>query len=271
MSQYPSYGSQPQQPHGQQPYGQEPYGEQPQTYVGQPGGYGQQPGYGDQPSYGQQNYGQGGYAEAPGYGQQPPYGQQPGYGQPGYGPQPSAAGAYPGQPPGRSGTGKKVGLIVGISCGAVLLLIVGVIIAMVMSMQPVSGKTGEDIKVGDYTLKVTNVNCSNKSLTSKYGSSTLASLRGQFCIISFTFKNNAKDSVSIGQSSQKLVAGGGTYSVDSTANSSLYVAGAVIYESVRPLDTLNGQFVFDSPTDKPSELQFAIGYGTSKGAKVKLN
>ncbi|WP_306744962.1 Rv0361 family membrane protein [Saccharothrix yanglingensis] len=147
------------EPHGQQPG---PSGRQPGQFGQQPG-YGQQPGGypppqgfpqgGQQPAYGtppggrpQPDYGPppGGYGPpqqpgGPGYGQQP-YGQQGQFNQAGYG-QPGGFGAPYGTPPKKS----PLPWILG---GVGALVVIGVVVALVMTLGGGSNGTAKDAADG---------------------------------------------------------------------------------------------------------------------------
>lgn len=132
----------------------------------------------------------------------------------------------------------------------------------------VAGAMNTPAKDGKFEFTVTKLECGKTSV----GDSILAvKAQGQFCIVSVTVKNIAKEAQTFDGSSQKAYDAKNTqYSDDSGAEIAINKNSQTFLEQINPGNSVKGQLVFDVPKGtKLTSIELHDSF-LSGGVKVPL-
>ncbi|MFI6299921.1 DUF4352 domain-containing protein [Nonomuraea sp. NPDC050790] len=153
----------------------------------------------------------------------------------------------------------------GIAAAALLLAVLAG--AFFFLRSGASAGVGEPVIDGGFTMTVTKV-----ERLARIGSESLGkAAKGQFVVVHLSVKNSGTRAQAFISDSQKLLAGGEEYPADPGA--AVFVDGAdskLLYEKIKPGDTITGAVVFDVPKGVLPDGVELHERASSGGAEVSL-
>ncbi|MFI9555490.1 DUF4352 domain-containing protein [Nonomuraea endophytica] len=153
---------------------------------------------------------------------------------------------------------------VAIAAAALLSVVVAVVFFV---RSGTSASIGQAVTDGGLTMTVTRVEQLDRIGAESLGKAA----RGRFVVVHLSVKNTGTRAQAFISDSQKLLAGGAEYRADPGA--AVYVDGAdskLLYEKIKPGDTIAGALVFDVPKGvQPVSIELHER-ASSGGAEVDL-
>ncbi|MBB5077796.1 DUF4352 domain-containing protein [Nonomuraea endophytica] len=150
---------------------------------------------------------------------------------------------------------------------AAAALLLGVAAVVVFLRSGTSASIGQAVTDGGLTMTVTKVEQLDRIGAESLGKAA----RGRFVVVHLSVKNTGTRAQAFISDSQKLLAGGAEYRAD--AGAAVYVDGAdskLLYEKIKPGDTITGALVFDVPKGvQPGSIELHER-ASSGGAEVNL-